>query len=186
VTTAVRRIANFFFIGALATGLMNCAAVSKPGEDLPAALYTAKQQFAGGRYRESLAGCRVIIDGRPGCTFFDQALYYAALNSMKLNQDQAGRVAAARYFRQLIVACPASPYRPEAEMWLAALTDLSGHNNAMEADSLKKKDQEIKRLRAEVQRLNREIDLLKNVDVLMHRQKKDLDDGPDERKNSRP
>ena len=53
-------------------------------------------------------------------------------------------------------------------------------------DSLKKKDQEIKRLRSEIVRLNREIDMLKNVDVQLHRQKKDLDDGPDEGKNTRP
>ena len=186
MSTAGRRIACFFFIGALATGLVNCAGMAKPGEEISAALYTAQQQFAGGRYRESLDSCRAIINSLPACPGLDQALYFAALNSLQLHKGQAGRAEAAGYFQRLLAECPASPYRPEARVWLSALTDLPGHNGEPESDSLKKKDQEIKRLRLEVQRLNREIDLLKNVDVQMHRQKKDLDDGPDERKNSRP
>jgi len=158
-------------------------------------LYTIKQQFAGGTYRESLQGCLAIMAIRPACTALDQALYYAALNSLSIDPGHGGRIEAATYFQRLISDCAGSPYRPEAEIWLAILTSpetsslqrgdvFTGKNSGN--DSLTQKDQEIKRLRSEIVRLNREIDMLKNVDVQLHRQKKDLDDGPDERKNTRP
>jgi hypothetical protein len=179
VIIPVCRPFHVFFIGFFLTGITGCAGISGPGRENSAALFTARQQFASGRYRESLDSCRTIIDARPGSENFDQALYCAALSSMQLHPGQAGRAEAAGYFRRLTAECPASPYRPEAELWLAALSDLADHGNAPDPDSLKKKDQEIKRLRGEVQRLNRELDSLKDVDLQLNRQKKDLDNGPD-------
>jgi len=195
VKAAVRRLTRYLCIGVLITGLIGCAGMSKPGPDMASDLYTIKQQFAGGKYRESLQGCLAIMASSPGCTALDQALYYAALNSLRIDPGHGGRSEAANYLQRLIKDCTGSPYRPEAEIWLAVLTspensslqvgdvftDITGSN-----DSLQKKDQEIKRLHSEIVRLTREIDMLKNVDVQLHQKKKDRTDGPDERKNTRP
>lgn len=189
---AVRRLCPYLCIGVLVSGLMGCAGISKPGQDMASDLYTIKQQFAGGSYSESLQGCLAILASGPACQVLDQALYYAALNSLRVDAGHGGRSEAVKYLRRLISDCGGSPYRPEAELWLAALTfpengsPQSGDVFTGTAGSIEKKDQEIKRLRSEIVRLNREIDMLKNVDVQLHRQKKDLDDGSDERHNTRP
>ncbi len=148
-------------------------------------LYTIKQQFAGGEYRESLQGCLAIMTISPACTALDQALYYAALNSLRIDPDHSGRTEAAQLSQASDKGLPQAARigRKPRYGWRYwhllktaiiqsgdAGTDTTGSN-----DSLKKKDQEIKRLRSEIVRLNREIDMLKNVDVQLHRQKKDLD-----------
>ena len=204
---AVRRLGIYICIGIFISGLsgLGCAGVPQPGEKQAADLCVIKQQFASGQYGQSLQGCRSIIDSRPGCAALDEALYFAALNSLRMDTGQSGRLHAAQYFKRLIAECPKSPLRPEAGAWLAVLAPapdkaangtgqagldapaaLPGHDNNHEQGGLKKKDQEIKRLNREIMRLNREIDMLKNVDVQLHQQKKDLDDGPDEGKDTRP
>ncbi len=192
---AVRRLAQYLCIGVLVSGLIGCAGISKPGGDMASDLYAIKQLFAGGKYRESMQGCLAIMASRPACAALDEALYYAALNSMRIDPGHGGRIEAVNYLQRLITDCAGSPYRPEAEIWLLALTPPENsslqngpifNDKNSSHDSFKKKDQEIKRLRSEIVRLNREIDMLKNVDVQLHRQKKDLDDGPDEGKNTRP
>jgi len=208
VKEAVRRLIKYLCIGVVVSGLsgLGCAGLPQRGEKPAADLYTVKQQFAGGQYGQSLQGCRLIIDSRPGCATLDEALYYAALNSLRLEPGERGRLLAAQYFKRLAAECPASPLRPEAETWLAALVAspvkaangtgqaggidagpaLPGHEDSHGQNGLKKKDQEIRRLRSEIVRLNREIDMLKNVDVQLHQQKKDLENGPDEGKDTRP
>ncbi len=204
---AVRRLGKYLCIGVLVSGLLDlgCAGLPQPAEKTTADLCAIKQQFAGGQYGQSLQGCRTIIDSRPGCAALDEALYFAALNSLRMDTGQSGRLQAAQYFRRLAAECPKSPLRPEAGAWLALLApspdkaingngqagidaghSLPGHENGQEQNGLKKKDQEIKRLRSEIVRLNREIDMLKNVDMQLHQQKKDLDNGPDEGKDTRP
>ncbi len=204
---AVRRLGKYICIGALVSGLsgLGCAGRVQHGEKTAADLGAVKQQFASGQYGQSLQGCRVIIDSRPGCPSLDEALYFAALNSLRIEPGQSGRLQAGQYFKRIAAECPKSPLRPEAEAWLAVLAAspdkaangngqagldavplLPGHDGSHGQDGLKKKDLEIKRLRNEIVRLNREIDMLKNVDVQLHQQKKDLDNGPDEGKNTRP
>lgn len=194
-------------ICALISGLsgLGCAGIPQREQKMAGELFAVKQQFAGGQYRQSLQGCRTIMDSRPGCPPLDEALYYAALNSLRMDPGEIGRLQAGQYFKRLVDACPASPLRPEAEAWLAVLkplpdkagnghaqagvdagSTLAGHEGGTQHNGLKKKDQEIKRLRSEIVRLNREIAMLKNVDVQLHQQTKDLDNGPDEGKNTRP
>jgi hypothetical protein len=183
----------------LAAGIAACAPRVQPAEDISADLYTLKQHFAGGRYLESMKGCRAVMDRKPGCGALDQGLYYATLNSLRLPPAQGGgKGPAADYLMRLIAECPASPYRPEAELWLSVLRAVpdkaeagiaapAGPDQRLDRDQIiRKRDQEIKRLRGENARLNREIDLLKNVDVQEHKQKKDLNDAPDEGKDTRP
>ena len=92
---AVRRLAQYLCIGVLVSGLSSLGAQAsrKPGENMAADLCAIKQQFAGGKYRESLQGCRAIMDSRPGCAALDEALYYAALNSLRMDPGQSGRAA---------------------------------------------------------------------------------------------
>jgi len=207
VTEAVRRLVKYLCICALISGLSGpgCAGLPQRDEKTPADVCAVKQQFARGQYRQSLQGCRAIMDSKPGCQSLDEALYYAALNSLRMEPGESGRLQAAQYFKRLAAECPKSSLQPEAEAWqavLAASPDkaangngqagidaspaLPGHEGGQEQNGLKKKDQEIKRLRSEIVRLNREIDMLKNVDVQLHQQKKDLDNGPDEGKDTRP
>ena len=204
---AVRRFGKYICIGVLVSGLsgLGCAGRVQHGEKTAAELCAIKQQFESGQYGQSLQGCRQIIDSRPGCPSLDEALYFAALNSLRMEPGQSGRLQAGRYFKRLDAECPKSPLRPEAEAWLAVLAaspdkaangngqagidagqSLPGNDGSHGQDGLKKKDLEIKRLRSEIVRLNREIDMLKNVDVQLHQQKKDLDNGPDEGKDTRP
>jgi hypothetical protein len=207
VKEAVRRLVKQVCICGLISGLsgLGCAGIPQREQNMAGELCAVKQQFAGGQYRQSLQGCRTIMDSRPGCPPLDEALYYAALNSLRMDPGEIGRLQAGPYFKRLVDACPTSPLRPEAEAWLAVLTPspdkagngnaqpgvdagstLAGHEGSPQHNGLKKKDQEIKRLRSEIVRLHREIDMLKNVDVQLHQQTKDLDNGPDEGKNTRP
>jgi len=207
VKEAVRRLVKHVCICALVSGLsgLGCAGIQQREQKMSGALCAVKQQFAGGQYRQSLQGCRTIMDSRPGCPPLDEALYYAALNSLRMDPGEIGRLQAGQYFKRLVDECPTSSLRPETEAWLAALkpapdkagnghaqpgvnpgSTLPGHEGSLQHNGLKKKDQEIKRLRSEIVRLNREIDMLKNVDVQLHQQKKDFDNGPDEGKDTRP
>ncbi len=95
---AVRRLARYLYIGILVSGVTGCAGISKPVGDMASDLYTIKQQFAGGTYRESLQGCLAIMAIRPACTALDQALYYAALNSLSIDPGRGGRIEAATLF----------------------------------------------------------------------------------------
>ena len=203
---AVRRLVKHVCICALVSGLsgLGCAGIQQREQKMSGELCAVKQQFAAGQYRQSLQGCRTIMDSRPGCPPLDEALYYAALNSLRMDPGEIGRLQAGQYFKRLVDECPTSSLLPEAEVWLAALKPSpekagkghaqpgvdagsapSGHEVSLQHE-LKKKDQEIKRLRSEIIHLNREIGLLKNVDVQLNEQKKDLDNGPDEGKDTRP
>jgi hypothetical protein len=201
VKKAVRRLAQYLCIGVFVSGLsgLGCAVIPQREQKMAGELGSVKQQFAAGQYRQSLQGCESIIDSRPGCPSLDEALYYAALNCLRMDPGETGKLEAGQHFKRLVDECPKSSLRPEAEVWLAALkppSELAGKGHAQPGvdagsmlpghDGLKKKDQEIKRLRSEIMRLNREIDMLKNVDVQLHQQAKDLDNGPDEGKNTRP
>jgi hypothetical protein len=206
VKEAVRCLAQYLCIGVFVSGLsgLGCAGIPQREQKMPGELCAVQQQFAAGQYRQSLQGCQSIIASRPGCPPLDEALYYAALNCLRMNSDESGKLQAVQHFKRLIDECPKSSLLPEAEVWLAALkpppektgkghappgvdagSAPSGHEVSLRHE-LKKKDQEIKRLHSEIIHLNREIGLLKNVDVQLNEQKKDLDNGPDEGKDTRP
>ncbi len=158
ITASIGYAIALLLAAASLSGLAGCAGTPRPRADAPPAdLLAFEQQFARAQYRESLAGCRGIIAGAPGCDVLGRALYYCALNTLQLKPDEAGRAEAAGYLRQLVALCPGSPRRLEADAWLKVIS--------CPADN----DRELERLRAEVRRLTREIDQLKDVDMDMHR-----------------
>ena len=180
------RLAAFLCLACLSAGLSGCAGTLKPGGNQTADIRAAKQHFADGRYRESLAGCCAVIESRPDCAILDEALYCAALSSLRAEPGEAGQRSAAQHLRHLAADCPESPLLPEAQAWLSVLPGPAPGREDAGLSELQKKDREIDRLRGEIVRLNRELHMLKTVDMDLHRQKKDLDDGPDKRKNTRP
>lgn len=156
-----------FCSGLLAWGIMGCAARIRPAQAVPPDMSEIKRQFARGEYAQSLQGCRDILARGTECPLRDEALYYAALDSLALDsQAEGGRAVAAQYFRALITERPASPYRGEAGLWLSVLKSCGTPEQAAPCA------QELQRMRSENARLERELDLLKDVDVQLHRQKK--------------
>jgi hypothetical protein len=180
------RLAACLCLAWLSVGLNGCAGNLKPGGSLTADIRAAKQHFADGRYRESLEGCCAVIASSPDCAILDEALYCAAISSLRAEPGEGGQQSAAQYLRHLAADCPESPLLPEAQAWLSVLPGPAPSREDTGLNELQKKDREIDRLRGEIVRLNRELHMLKTVDMDLHRQKKDLDDGPDERKNTRP
>lgn len=175
-------------------------------------MFQAKKNFLEGKHRQSLQDCLALISRQPVCAVYDQALYYAALNYVQLNTPEGDYQSAINYFKRLEEECPDSPLKPGSATWVLVLTHLSSEperdqedlrengallthlhagRNASEAkkkEPAKKKELELKHLRQENEKLKKEIDLLKNVDVQLHQKKKDLNNAEsetDEGKDSR-
>lgn len=170
----------------------------------------AKRFFLEGKHRQSLQDCLAIISRYPACAVYDQALYYAALNYVQLNTPDGEYQGAIKYFKRLEEECPGSLLKPGSATWVLVLTHMTSEvdkdqedpkeNGAPLAylpkgraidvkkkDPDKKKDSELKNLRLENEKLKKEIDLLKNVDVQLHQKKRDLNNaesGTDEGKDS--
>jgi outer membrane protein assembly factor BamD (BamD/ComL family) len=136
-----------------------------------------------GAYQQSLAHCEALIHDFPGSPFYAQALLYAGLNSLQLHYLDDDYRSALRYFEQVKEKVPDSPQADQAQAWIAVLSralqvkqDLLNAEalNARFRQSLDEKDRRLVKLKTESEKLKKEIELLKKVDLQMHQQKRDM------------
>jgi tetratricopeptide (TPR) repeat protein len=142
-----------------------------------------ERYYRQGAYQQSLEYCDALITGYPGSRFYDQALLYAGLNSVQLHFPDDDYRSALRYFQQVIEKSPNSPLADQSAAWVAVLSRLqrAQQDELNTEDQLRRcrqtqdeKDRAIVKLKTETEKLKKEIELLKKVDLQIHQQKKDM------------
>jgi len=149
-----------------------------------------QQQFAEidryyqqGAYQQSLERCAALITGYPGSPLYAQALFYAGLNSVQLHFPDDDYSSAQRYFQQVMEKFPNSSLADQSAAWAAVLSRLQRiKQDALSTEdqwrrcrkTQDEKDREIVKLKTETEKLKKEIELLKKVDLQIHQQKRDI------------
>ena len=169
-----------------------------------------KKYYRQGDYQRSLNGCFAITNGSTKGPYYDQALYYSALNCLHRDSKDGDYTKAIYYFRRIIDECPGSSFLPESARWFTLLTDLASQKNEIavaryaleekesqllekelqlgkkesqlskKESQLSKNDQKIQNMQSEIDKLKKKIDLLEKVDIQIHQKKKDLKNEPDQ------
>jgi tetratricopeptide (TPR) repeat protein len=136
-----------------------------------------------GQYQRSLDQCAALIAQHPGGAFYDRGLFYAGLSLVQLGPIAENYSRALQYFRKLIQECPQSAFRHESTAWVNILSrSAQAQKELQEREVLiaqcrsasDEKDRRIARLAAENERLKKELELLKRVDLQFQQQKKDM------------
>ena len=142
-----------------------------------------ERYYRQGAYQQSLERCAALINGYPGSPLYAQALFYAGLNSVQLHFPDDDYTSARRYFQQVIEKSPNSSLADQSAAWVAVLSRMQ----RMKQDLLSsedrwrrcrqtqdEKDRAIVKLKTETEKLKKEIELLKKVDLQIHQQKRDI------------
>jgi tetratricopeptide (TPR) repeat protein len=136
-----------------------------------------------GQYQRSLDQCAALIAQHPGGAFYDRALFYSGLSLVQLGPIAENYPRALQYFRKLIQERPQSALRHESTAWVNILSrSAEAQKELQEREALiaqgrsasDEKDRRIARLAAENERLKKELELLKRVDLQFQQQKKDM------------
>jgi len=142
-----------------------------------------ERYYRQGAYQQSLEHCAALITGDPGSPFYAQALFYAGLSSAQLHFPDDDYSSAQRYFQQVTEKFPNSSLADQSAAWVAVLSRMQ----RMKQDLLSsedrwrrcrqtqdEKDRAIVKLKTETEKLKKEIELLKKVDLQIHQQKRDI------------
>ena len=175
---------QMIMIGILLAALPCCSQVKYFFQD------EDQQQFAEidryyqqGAYQQSLERCAALIAGYPGSPLYAQSLFYAGLNSVHLHFSDDDYTSARRYFQQVIEKVPNSPLADQSAAWGAVLSRLQRvKQDALNSEeqgrrcrqTQDEKDRDIVKLKTETEKLKKEIELLKKVDLQIHQQKRDI------------
>jgi tetratricopeptide (TPR) repeat protein len=142
-----------------------------------------ERSYQSGQYQRSLDQCAALIAQHPGGAFYDRGLFYAGLSLVQLGPAMENYSRALQYFRKLIQECPQSALRHESTAWVNILSrSAQAQKELQEREVLiaqcrsasDEKDRRIARLAAENERLKKELELLKRVDLQFQQQKKDM------------
>ena len=142
-----------------------------------------ERYYRQGAYQQSLERCAALITGYPGSPLYAQALFYAGLNSVQLHFVDDDYTSARRYFQQVIEKSPNSPLADQSAAWVAVLSRLQRvKQDALSSEdqgrrcrqTQDEKDRAIVKLKTETEKLKKEIELLKKVDLQIHQQKRGM------------
>ncbi len=174
-------------------------------------LQRAKKYYRQANYKRSLEICNDLTTRYTRIKYFDQALYYTALNYLQIGLPEKNFENSIEYFKRIIDECPGSRLLPESAGWVTLLTELDSFNCELESkqktlaekeaqlsslntqlstkkSQLKDNNKQIRYLQNEVDKLQKKIDLLEKVDLQTHQRKRDLQDatgpGDDQRKDT--
>ncbi len=136
-----------------------------------------------GAYQQSLEHCGALLQEFPGSSFSAPALLYAGLNSLQLHYLDDDYRDALRYFEQAKDRFPDSVYADQAGAWIAVLSRaLQVKQDLQSAEAqyghcrqtLDERERRLVKLKTETEKLKKEIELLKTVDLQIHQQKRDM------------
>ena len=142
-----------------------------------------ERYYRQGAYQQSLERCAMFIERYPESPHYDIALFYAGLNSVQLRIADDDYASALRYFQQVIEQFPDSALADQSAAWVNALSrlqrlkkiEMNKEDQARRCrETQDEKDREIVKLKTERERLKKEIELLKKVDLQIHQQKRDM------------
>ena len=142
-----------------------------------------ERYYRQGAYQQSLERCAALIERYPGSPLYAQALFYAGLNSVQLHFSDDDYTGARRYFQQVIEKSPNSPLADQGAAWVAVLSRLQRvKQDALSSEDQGRrcrqtqdaKDRDIVKLKTETEKLKKEIELLKKVDLQIHQQKRGM------------
>ena len=142
-----------------------------------------ERYYRQGAYQQSLERCAALITGYPGSPLYAQALFYAGLNSVQLHFSDDDYTSARRYFQQVIEKSPNSSLADQSAAWVAVLSRLqrvkqdalgSEEQGRRCRQTQDEKDRDIVKLKTETEKLKKEIELLKKVDLQIHQQKRGM------------
>jgi len=142
-----------------------------------------ERYYRQGAYQQSLERCAALITGYPGSPLYAQALFYAGLNSVQLHFSDDDYTGARRYFQQVIENAPNSSLADQSAAWVAVLSRLQRvKQDALSSEdqgrrcrqTQDEKDRAIVKLKTETEKLKKEIELLKKVDLQIHQQKRGM------------
>ena len=172
------------FFGLLLAALPCCSQVKYFLQDEDQQqLAQVERYYRQGAYQQSLERCAALITGYPGSPLYAQALFYAGLNSVQLHCVDDDYSSARHYFQQVIEKFPNSSLADQSAAWAAALSRLQRiKQDALSTEdqwrrcrqTQDEKDREIVKLKTETEKLKKEIELLKKVDLQIHQQKRDM------------
>ena len=165
----------------LMSGCSSVAYLSAPRDQQLSA--DIEHTYRQGAYQQSLEHCEALIRDFPGSPYYARALLYAGLNCLQLHYLDDDYRSALRYFEQVTEKVPDSPQADQAHAWIAVLSRaLQVKQDMLNAEalntrcrqSLDEKDRRLVKLKTETEKLKKEIELLKKVDLQMHQQKRDM------------
>jgi TolA-binding protein len=142
-----------------------------------------ERYYQQGAYQQSLERCTALITEYPGSPLYAQALFYAGLNSVQLHFPDNDYRSAQRYFQQVTEKFPDSPLAVQSAVWGAVLSRLQQAKQDVLSTEDKvrrcrqtqdEKDRALVKLKTETEKLKKEIELLKKVDLQIHQQKRDM------------
>ena len=142
-----------------------------------------ERYYRQGAYQQSLERCAALIERYPGSPLYAQALFYAGLNSLQLHFVDDDYSSAQRYFQQVIEKTPNSSLADQSAAWVAVLSRVQRiKQDALSSEeqgrrcrqTQDEKDREIVKLKTETEKLKKEIELLKKVDLQIHQQKRGM------------
>ena len=142
-----------------------------------------ERYYRQGAYQQSLERCAALITEYPGSPLYAQALFYAGLNSVQLHFPDDDYRSAQRYFQQVTEKFPDSPLADQSAVWGAVLSRLQQAKQDVLSTEDKvrrcrqtqdEKDRALVKLKTETEKLKKEIELLKKVDLQIHQQKRDM------------
>jgi len=126
---------------------------------------------------------RYVIRIKNLLIFLIAALFYAGLNSVQLHFPDDDYRSAQRYFQQVTEKFPDSPLADQSAVWGAVLSRLQQAKQDVLSTEDKvrrcrqtqdEKDRALVKLKTETEKLKKEIELLKKVDLQIHQQKRDM------------
>jgi hypothetical protein len=183
--SSCNRAIRFLISGCLALAV--CAGCSKVGDAFHAGDRDTSAQiersYRQGQYQRSLEQCAAVIAQHPGSAVYDRALYYAGLNLVQLGPASDNYSRALHYFQKLLQERPDSALIDESTAWVKLLSlSAQTHRELQQRQSqisqygglYDEQARQIVRLKAENERLKKELELLKKVDLQLQQQKKDM------------
>ena len=181
----LKRTISFFISGFLLAALgAGCSLITSTYRGSDSETFEQiERSYQLGQYQRSLDQCAALIAQHPGGAFYDRALFYAGLSLVQLNPTAENYSRALQYFRKLIQECPQSALMHESTAWVNILSRSAQAQKELQEREAQiaqcrsasdEKDRRIARLAAENERIKKELELLKRVDLQFQQQKKDM------------
>ena len=181
----LKKTISFFIFGFLLAALgAGCSLITSTYRGIDSETFEQiERSYQLGQYQRSLDQCAALIAQHPGGAFYDRGLFYAGLSLVQLGPAAENYSRALQYFRKIIQECPQSTLRHESTAWVNILSRSAQAQKELQEREARiaqcrsasdEKDRRIARLAAENERLKKELELLKRVDLQFQQQKKDM------------
>ena len=184
MATRIKNITLIIMLGLFMCGMPCCSQMIYSSANKDQQQYAQiERYYRQGDYQQSLERCAALIAGYPGSPLYAQALFYAGLNSVQLHFSDDDYTSARRYFQQVIEKSPNSSLADQSAAWVAVLSRLqrvkqdalgSEEQGRRCRQTQDEKDRDIVKLKTETEKLKKEIELLKKVDLQIHQQKRGM------------